>query len=126
MALLPPSQSDQHSDHRHVQTPLKGPGRDLGMVAAIIHLFGDAVNNIGVIIVALVIWRSDSPLRFYADPIISTLIAIIIIVSAVPLTRQSGKILLQCAPDGVKLADIQHDIETVPPPFPTQTDHIPN
>jgi zinc transporter 1 len=37
-----------------------------------------------------------------------------ILLSAIPLTKNSGKILLQSAPLGVKLEDIKHDLESIP------------
>jgi len=45
----------RHIDHRHKVTASKLSGHDLGMMGVTIHVIGDAVNNIGVIIAALVI-----------------------------------------------------------------------
>jgi zinc transporter 1 len=87
---------------------------DLGMLAVLIHVLGDAINNIGVIIAACIIWFVKSEKRFYADPAVSTWIAIMILITAIPLTKRSGKILLQSAPLGVNIADIKHDLESIP------------
>ncbi|KOS17717.1 Cobalt uptake protein COT1 [Escovopsis weberi] len=84
------------------------------MLGVLVHVVGDAINNIGVIISALVIWKSDAEARFYADPIIGLFIAIMIFVSAIPLTKNSGSILLQMAPHGIRLDDIKFDMEQVP------------
>ena len=100
-----------HSQHRHVKLAVKAPGRDLGMLGALLHVAGDALNNIGVIVAAVVIWFSESPARFYADPAVGMAIAVMILFSALPLVRRSGEILLQSAPQGVSLGDIKHDIE---------------
>jgi zinc transporter 1 len=70
-------------------------------------------TNLGVILAAAIMWKTSSPARFYADPAIGMAIALLIFVSAVPLVRRSGEILLQTAPEGVKLEDIKHDIEKV-------------
>jgi zinc transporter 1 len=40
-------------------------------------------------------------------------IAIMIFISAIPLTRNSGAILLQSAPRGVEIEDVKHDLEQV-------------
>jgi zinc transporter 1 len=77
------------------------------------RILGDAVNNIGVIISALIIWLTHSSSRFYADPAVSLWIALMILVSALPLTKRSGKILLQSAPLGVKIDDIKNDLESI-------------
>ena len=60
---------------------------DLGVLGVLIHVIGDAINNIGVIISALVIWLANYPGRFYADPGVSTGIAFMILASAVPLGK---------------------------------------
>ena len=59
--------------------------RDLGIAGVLIHIAGDALNNIGVIIAGAVIWKTSSPARFYADPAIGIAIAIMILASSVPL-----------------------------------------
>ncbi|KAK7748540.1 hypothetical protein SLS53_000560 [Cytospora paraplurivora] len=103
-----------HAEHRHNVTQLKKPGRDLGMLGVLVHIIGDAINNIGVIIAAVVIWQTRFETRFYADPAASMFIAIMIFVSAIPLTRNAGAILLQSAPRGVEIADVKHDLEKIP------------
>lgn len=80
--------SGTHVGHRHpsISRPKK-KDHDLGVLGVLIHVIGDAINNIGVIISALVIWLADYPGRYYADPGVSTGIAFIILASAVPLSR---------------------------------------
>lgn len=102
-----------HSEHRHNATDRKPPGRDLGILGVLIHVIGDALNNIGVIISALVIWLTNYDARFYADPGTSMGIAIMILLSSLPLVKQSGKILMQSAPRGVVVDDVKHDLEKV-------------
>ncbi|KAL2189762.1 cation efflux protein [Thermothelomyces heterothallicus CBS 203.75] len=105
---------DSHAGHRHVRRSFKESGRDLGMLGALLHVLGDALNNLGVIVAAAVIWFAPSPGRFYADPAVGMGISLMIILSAVPLVRRSGEILLQSAPAGVSLGDISHDLEKIP------------
>jgi zinc transporter 1 len=73
-----------HKEHRH-KVSNSDNHRDYGIAGVLIHIAGDAFNNIGVIIAGLVIWKSTSPNRYYADPTVSMAIAIIILLSAVPL-----------------------------------------
>lgn len=103
-----------HASHMHIIAKPTKHGMDLGIMGVLIHILGDAINNIGVIISALIIWLTNSPARFYADPAVSMWIAIMILISAIPLTKRSGKILLQSVPLGVKLEDIKHDLESLP------------
>lgn len=103
-----------HAEHKHNLAQLKAPGRDLGMMGVLIHVICDALNNIGVIISALVIWlATEDESRFYADPATSIGISLMIFLSAIPLVKNSGTILLQSAPSGVDLGDVKHDLEKV-------------
>jgi zinc transporter 1 len=58
---------------------------DLGMLGVLLHVIGDAVNNLGVMVAALIIWFTKFEGRYYADPAASLWIACIIILSSVPL-----------------------------------------
>ncbi|CAI7572410.1 unnamed protein product [Penicillium manginii] len=83
-------------------------------MGVLLHVLCDAANNLGVIASALVIWLAKYDGRYYADPGVSMGIAIMIMVSSVPLIRRSGHILLESAPIGLDLSDVQHDLEKVP------------
>ena len=103
-----------HSAHNHHNLLSPKPHRDLGMLGALIHVLSDALNNVGVIVSALVIWLTYSPKRFYIDPAISLYIALMILATAIPLTRRSGTILLESAPDDVVLEHVKKDLESIP------------
>ncbi|KAM0484295.1 hypothetical protein ACHAPX_001715 [Trichoderma viride] len=103
-----------HNEHRHVSVAPSRPGRDLGMFGVFIHVVGDAINNIGVIASALIIWKAHGEARYYADPAIGVFISVMIFLTAWPLTRNSGRILLQTAPSEIVPDDIKHDIEMIP------------
>lgn len=120
-----------HRDHRHkvaVQTGFLAK-RELGFLAVMIHVMGDALNNIGIIIAALVIWFAKYPGRYYADPGVSMGISMMIVGTSIPFSisslsfhlahlittvKSAGSILLQSLPPGVSLSDIQHDLESIP------------
>jgi zinc transporter 1 len=59
--------------------------RDLGILGVIVHIVGDALNNVGVVIAALVIWLAKPDSRFSADPGVSLAITLMIIASSFPL-----------------------------------------
>ncbi|KAJ6444640.1 acetamidase/formamidase [Purpureocillium lavendulum] len=106
--------SASHHEHKHTTVRPSRPGRDLGMLGVLIHVIGDAINNIGVIISAVVIWKAKGEGRYYIDPAISVFIAFMIFLTAIPLTKTSGSILLQIAPGDIDLEDVKHDIESIP------------
>ena len=55
------------------------------MMGVLLHVVFDAVNNLGVIAAALVIWLAKYEGRYYADPGVSMGIAVMIILSSIPL-----------------------------------------
>ncbi|GJC78147.1 zinc homeostasis factor 1 [Colletotrichum liriopes] len=89
--------------HRH-------GGRDLGMLGGMVHVIGDAINNAGVIVAAVVIWKGNGDGRFYADPGVSLFIALTIMVSAWPLCKRAGHILMESAPSDVDLDHVRAEI----------------
>ncbi|KAJ5748023.1 uncharacterized protein N7511_009719 [Penicillium nucicola] len=123
--------SSKHYDHKHLSfekfcqsttTHNHGHGHghghdhgDLGMMGVFVHVIGDAINNLGVMAAGLIIWlAAPHPGRFYADPGVSMFIAILILLSSMPIMRQAGLILLECVPTGVDMGDVTHDLERIP------------
>ena len=109
-----------HARHKHSQPkdPATGGGAhshsDLNMRGVFLHVMGDALGNIGVIISALIIWLTTWSGRYYADPAISLIITVVILTSAIPLCKAASKILLQAVPVGIDVDDIKYDIEEIP------------
>ena len=106
------------------------------MMGVLLHVIGDAANNLGVIIAALVIWLARYEGRYYADPGTSMGIAIMIILSSFPLgkfvcqsavtvtksvvkVRRSGLILLESSPDEVDPKVVKGALEKVRDLIPT-------
>ncbi|KAK9369629.1 cation efflux protein [Lipomyces kononenkoae] len=84
--------------------------QSLNMRGVFLHVMGDALGNVGVIATALFIWLTDYSWRFYFDPLISLVITCIIFASALPLVKSASKILLQGAPKGIDMLDVQDEI----------------
>jgi zinc transporter 1 len=91
-----------------------GHGHDLNMRGVFLHVMGDALGNVGVIASALFIWLTDFWWRFYSDPLISLVITVIILCSAIPLCKAASRILLQAVPAGLSIDDIEKDIADLP------------
>jgi zinc transporter 1 len=102
------------------------------MAGVLLHVLGDAANNVGVIIAAVVIWKTDSEARYYADPAVSVAIALMIFFSSLPLgntasvsevnsadsglpVKKTGVILMESVPRGVNPYDVLHDLQKVVP-----------
>lgn len=86
-----PQSNQIHSQHRHKSGPDKNNDRtgDLGMMGVLIHVIGDATNNLGVTIASSIIWKAEYQGKYYADPAISMGISIMISLSSIPLGKYS-------------------------------------
>jgi solute carrier family 30 (zinc transporter), member 1 len=109
-----------HNAHKHNEPADKkaggsgGHSHDLNMRGVFLHVLGDALGNIGVIAAALFIWLTDYSWRYYSDPLISLIITVIILISALPLCKAASKILLQAVPAHINVEDLTDDIEELP------------
>ncbi|KAH8596603.1 cation efflux protein [Bisporella sp. PMI_857] len=109
-----------HVEHNHNKPKKASKGGhshnhgDMGMNAMILHVIGDALGNVGVIVSALIIWLTSWDGRFYADPAVSLFITLIILKSTIPLTSATAKILLQATPDHIDVNHIKEDIQKLP------------
>ncbi|ESZ89521.1 hypothetical protein SBOR_10094 [Sclerotinia borealis F-4128] len=112
------SRQSKHLAHNHNNKSKKKSGGhghshdDMGMNAMVLHVIGDALGNVGVIATALIIWLTEWPGRFYADPAVSLFITMIILRSCIPLTKATAQILLQATPDSIDIASLKEDIES--------------
>lgn len=84
--------------------------RSLNMHGVWLHVLGDALGNLGVILAALFIWKTDFWWRYYADPLVSLIITVIIFSSALPLSRKTSRILLQATPSTVSTEEVENQI----------------
>lgn len=108
---------DGHDEHHHSR-PKGGeaqvPRRSMNMEGVFLHVLGDALGNIGVIISALFIWKTPFWWRFYMDPFVSLCITAIIFATAVPLCMRASKVLLQATPSFVNCEEVLEDIQSLP------------
>ena len=108
-----------HVNHNHNKADPDQPKgghshADMNMRGVFIHVMGDFLGNIGVIVAALFIWLTNYSWRYYVDPGISLLITFIILYSAIPLCQSSARVLLQAAPFHINVDDIRDDILQLP------------
>ncbi|KAG6000579.1 hypothetical protein E4U21_005336 [Claviceps maximensis] len=116
----PRRDSSIHDGHNHTlprKAGAKASGHnhaDMGMNAMMLHVLGDALGNVGVIITALIIWLTDWPGKLYCDPAVSLVITAIILKTSIPLTRATARVLLQATPENISIQEIRQDIEGLP------------
>ena len=104
-----------HANHHHTANgTIQSGGRNLGILGVLLHVIGDAINNIGVIASAAAIWWGKTEGRFYADPAVSMGISFMIIGTSLPLIKGSGRILLQSGPSGIDMEEVKTDLQELP------------
>lgn len=99
---------DHHHDELEVQ---KENHRNLNVQSAFLHVLGDLISSIGVIVAAVLIRITSA---YWIDPLISTIIGIIILVSAYRVTRKSLHILVEGVPEGMSIKKINASIRSIP------------
>jgi cobalt-zinc-cadmium efflux system protein len=83
----------------------------LNVRGAYLHVLGDALGSVGAVVAAGIIALTGWTL---ADPIVSILLSILILVGAARLLRESTDILLESVPRHVSMAEVQRRMIGVP------------
>jgi cobalt-zinc-cadmium efflux system protein len=83
---------------------------DLNVRSARLHMIGDAISAIGVVIAGLIVAFTKSAM---ADPIVSFLIGGLILLSSWDVLLESVNVLLEGTPRGIDMAGVQRDIAAV-------------
>ena len=97
-----------------------GDQENLNIRGAALHVLGDLLGSVAAIIAAFVIIKTGwMPI----DPILSVLVAALILRSAWQLVRRSAHILLEGAPEWLNLADMQSKIIAAVPQV-TEIHHV--
>lgn len=86
-------------------------GHDLNLRASFVHLAGDALGSLGVLVAGVVIittgWR-------YADPAFSLVLGVLILASSWGVLRDSVLVLLEAAPRGMDADSIGRAMAATP------------
>ena len=89
---------------------LQKEGHSLNVRAATLHVFGDVVASIGVIVAGVIIlltgWTA-------ADPLLSVAIAVLIAVGAWSILKETTDILLEAVPRDISLSDLVDGMKSV-------------
>lgn len=90
-----------HSGHRH----------DLNVRGAWLHVLGDTLGSVGVIVAAMAFKMGNLA---WVDPLASVVIGGLIVVSAVHLILEAVDILMETAPSSVSVADVRRCLLAFP------------
>jgi cobalt-zinc-cadmium efflux system protein len=84
--------------------------RDLNIRAAFIHMLGDFLASIGVVVAGIVIALTGSSV---ADPLVSLLIAALILWSSWDILIEAVDVLLEAVPKGLDMAEVEQALKGV-------------
>jgi cobalt-zinc-cadmium efflux system protein len=84
---------------------------DLNVRSAFLHVLGDALSSVGVIVAGIVILLTGWT---WVDPAVSVLIGVIILLGSGRLLRETLHILVEGAPEGVAVAHVHPALRAVP------------
>ena len=85
--------------------------KDLNIKSAWLHVLGDTLSSVGVIISGIIIYYTG---WLYADPVASILIGIIILFGGVRVIREVLTIFLEMAPTGFDVETIIKKVAVIP------------
>jgi cobalt-zinc-cadmium efflux system protein len=89
-----------------------GERENLNIQGAALHVLGDLLGSVAAIVAALVIlWTGWTPI----DPLLSLLVALLILRSAWLLVRKSGHILLEGTPDWLDVEQLSAELAAAVP-----------
>jgi zinc transporter 1 len=75
-----------------------GASSQMNMRGVFLHVLGDALGSVVVIISALIMWRTEWEYKYYVDPALSLVMVCIMMRGVWPLLIESALILLQTVP----------------------------
>ena len=83
---------------------------DLNVRSAYMHMVGDAVSAVGVVIAGIVVASSGASI---ADPVVSILIGLLILWSSWGILKESVNVLLEGIPEGMEMEKVEQTISCV-------------
>ncbi|XP_047487937.1 zinc transporter 2-like isoform X1 [Penaeus chinensis] len=103
--------------HSHGRRPSRAQGNEpqssnINVRAAFIHVLGDLIQSIGVLIAAYVI-------RYYpqykiADPICTFIFSVLVIITTLPILKDLTHVLMEGTPQGVDYASVSANLTALP------------
>eukprot|EP00026_Physarum_polycephalum_P010948 Phypoly_transcript_11136.p1 GENE.Phypoly_transcript_11136~~Phypoly_transcript_11136.p1 ORF type:complete len:355 (+),score=27.71 Phypoly_transcript_11136:49-1065(+) len=109
----------KHVEHKHEQEELEvttnvSKNQNMNMQGVFLHLLGDALGSVAVIVVGLVLhFAPNFKGGHYLDPALSLVIVAILLAGCVPLSWRTATVLLHRVPPAVDLESLRNEIKKV-------------
>ncbi len=89
---------------------LSGHNHSLNMRGAYLHVLGDLLSSVGVVIGGVAMWATGA---MWVDPVLSVLISLIIVAGAWRLLKESVDVLLEATPAGIDHEEVENKIKAL-------------
>lgn len=76
--------------------------------AALIHIIGDIIQSIGVVIAAIIIYFK--PEWHLADPITTFIFTILCLFTTIPIFKDCCQVLMEATPKNLDVAEVFNDL----------------
>ncbi|XP_071510211.1 proton-coupled zinc antiporter SLC30A2-like [Diadema antillarum] len=106
---LPDEEDGATEGEQHAK---KNKQKNLNVRAAFIHVIGDLIQSIGVLIAAGII--KANPEYKIADPICTFLFSILVLITTMTVLRDAMNVLMEGVPRHIKYAQLREDLDKVP------------
>ncbi|HDS74034.1 MAG TPA: cation transporter [Firmicutes bacterium] len=83
----------------------------LNLQGVLWHIIGDALGSIAAIVGGLLVWWQG---WYWADPLVSVLISLIILYGGVRLVLKSVSVLMEVSPARIDVREVQHALKQLP------------
>ena len=87
-----------------------GAKHDLNMRSAYLHMMGDALAGVGVVIAGAIVWLTGTSI---ADPIVSLIIGGLILYSSRGIWVEAVATLMEATPPGVDVSRVQQTVRSI-------------
>lgn len=95
--------------------------KDLNIKSAFLHLLSDTLVSVGVVIAGIIVLTTGF---LYTDPIVSIVIAIVILASTYKLFKEAVSLSLQGVPSGIDFQKVKNMLSEIPNVFEVHDLHI--
>lgn len=100
---------DHFHDHQHDQSHgTKIAGFNINVQAAFLHVLGDMLMSVGVIIAAIMVYIK--PAWTIADPLCTYLFSIIVCCTTIPVFKDCIRVMMEGTPENIDVEELMEDI----------------
>jgi cobalt-zinc-cadmium efflux system protein len=88
-----------------------GHSHDLNVKSAFLHVIGDTLASVGVIVGGVIMWNTG---WYLIDPLIAAAIALLLLWGGWRVLADSVHILLEGVPKGISLGEVERELTAIP------------